>query len=80
MVFGVVTCDNNITTRLIFPQDLKLTTMAYIKILGISWIERGLLEDPTSGNRILRYAIQAGEPSVGCEKISRHHQSKYLAA
>ena len=35
-----------------------------------SELREWLLEDPMSGNRTLHHAIQAGKPSVSCQKIS----------
>ena len=57
----------------IFSCGFKLSPEVFIKFLEklvLPLIERVAVEDATTGNRILRHAKQAREPSLDCQKIS----------
>ena len=68
IVFKVVTCDSDITPKIILPHGLTIKTEAYIK-----WCPRTrnwLLKDLTSSNRILPPDTQRRELSLEFQKSS----------
>ena len=56
-------------TPFIFPQTHS-RGLHQVFGEGSAGLKKWLLEDPTSGNRILHHATQTKEPSLGCQKIS----------
>ena len=73
MVFGKVTGDSDVMPPFIFPHGLKLNMEAYTKCMEkvvLPWIKR--MAAGRSYNRTLCHDTQAGEPSLGCQKISDH--------
>ena len=73
VVFGVVISNGDVLPPFIFPHDLRLNTEVYTKWpkeVVLLWIKWMAVENPTSGNRTLHHATQAGKLNVGCKKIS----------
>ena len=71
-MFGMVSCDGDVMPLLIFLHGLKLNMKAYIMFLEkevLPGLRKWPLEDATSSNRTLQYAIQADETIFGCLKI-----------
>ena len=71
MVFGVINSDSDVMHPFIFSYGLRLNTEAYTKCQEaevLTWIKR--VAAGRSDNRTQYHVTQAGEPSVGCQKIS----------